>query len=162
MFELPRGRFMLRAGIPEMCLEVVSDKQLRLTFQGPEDRHPVVIDGSYVVTATKMGSYHFTVTVGTIKTKTLSACRKYWVDQTLPATTRLDTLIKPGSVLRFTANFGCAKGHPSLQLCLHNGGSDGKKVVCRDLGDHDKDCKAGPAIDGALINPPNLPKSNHE
>lgn len=157
MFELPHGRFTLTAGFPEMCLEVLDGKRLRLTFQTTSDRNPVVLDGSYVVTATKMGSFHFNVTVATIKTKTLSNCRKYWIDEELPATTRLDTVIKPGSVLRFTANFGCTKSHPSVQLCLHNGGLDGKKVICRDLSNRENDCKEGPAVDGALINPPNLP-----
>jgi hypothetical protein len=157
MFELPRGRFTLRPGLAEMCLEVLPEHRLRLTFQGPDDRKPVVLDGPYVVTATKMGSYHFKLTVETIRHKTLSACRKYWVDEELPSTLRLDTEIRKGATLRFTANFGCAQGHDRVQLCLHDGGADGKRVICRDLVNEESECKEGPAIDGALINPPAAP-----
>lgn len=157
MFELPRGRWTLRSMVPEMCFEVLPDLRVHLTFQESGDRNPVVLDGKYKVSATKMGDFHFSYTVDSIRTKTLSACRKYWVDEDLPTTKRLKTNIRPGQVLRFTAKFGCQKGKSAVQLCLHNGGEDGKQVICQDLFDEEKSCKEGPAIDGALINPPPTP-----
>lgn len=163
MFDLPRGHFQLQPGMSEMCLDVLPNHRLRLTFRGPEDRNPVILEGAYVVSATKMSDFHFTFTVKTIRTKTLSNCRKFWIDADLRETERLETKIKPGSVLNFTAHFQCAKDRSQVQLCLHDAGKDRNKVICRNLTDHDQRCHQTPAIDGALINPPpNLPKPKPE
>lgn len=154
MFDLPNGHWELRPGIPELCLDVLPDHKLRLTFQGPMDRNPLVIDGSYETTATKMGDYHFRFKISVMHQKTLSKCRKYWIDEEVPETTRLDTKMQPGTVLKMTAKFECAHNHPSVQLCLHDAGKDGKQVLCKTLADTEKSCKAPPPIDGALINAP--------
>jgi len=131
MFDLPPGWFTARQGEVTTCLEVMKDHKLRLTFQGRMDRNPVVVDGDYQVSATKMADYHATFKV-----------TKVWQKQ-------LGRVIKAGDALTLTLHYECAGGHPQVQLCLHDA-----KVVCRNLQDPRNTCKEGPAIDGSQINAP--------
>ena len=161
-WRLPAGHYTLRPSGQELCLDAIEvDKKprLRLTFDGPNQRHPIVIDGPYRVTAMKMGDFHVHLQIEAIHTKTLSSCRKRWDDTTLPRTTQLDTKLEPGATLKLTLQYRCSEKKNSVQLCLHDAGADGKQVVCRVLYDFASSCTEGPAIDGALINPPAmLPK----
>ena len=76
--DLPRGHWTVREDKVETCLDVKENGQLWLTFQGPEDRKPKVVIGTYKVTATKMSDYHLEFHVEKITQKQLSKCRERW------------------------------------------------------------------------------------
>ena len=147
--EIPSGWWTLREADLTTCLEVSDGRKLRLTFQARMDRNPIVIDGDYAVSATKMGDYHVTWKVSKVWQKQLSSCRKAWHDIDIASTTQLGRSIKVGDALKLTLHFECADGKPQVQLCLHD-----TSVVCRNLQDPNGTCKEGPAIDGSKINAP--------
>lgn len=150
--EIPPGWWTLREGEMTTCLESLPDHKLRLTFQTKQDRHPIVVDGSYRLTAHKMSDFHATLRVDRVWQKQLGSCRKAWHDVSLPSTTQLGRGMKAGDELKLTLHFECAGGKPQVQLCLHD-----DKVVCRALQDPNGTCSEGPAIDGSKINAPARP-----
>ena len=149
--EAPLGWWTVKQGEVTTCLEILPDHKLKLTFQGKLDRHPIVVDGDYVLTANKLADFHVTFTAKKIWQKQLSRCRESWHDEDLHETKQLGRTIKEGDALKLTMQFGCTNEHPSVQLCSHD-----DKVTCVKLEDPNRTCKppSGPAIDGSKINPP--------
>ncbi|MSP58838.1 MAG: hypothetical protein EXR72_00585 [Myxococcales bacterium] len=158
--ELPAGKWRAVEGGTEVCMEVLPSQQLRLSLRGPGDRNPVVVDGKYRITATKMGDFHLDFEVATIRQKTLGNCRKYWFDKELDATRQLGIELRRGARLRLTLHFECAAGREQVQLCIHIAEEGRPKVACRALqSERGTVCKEPPAIDGSLINrPPDRPR----
>jgi hypothetical protein len=149
IFDIPPGWWTVREDGVTTCLEVHKDHTLRLTFQGPMDRDPVVVDGRYTVTATKMTDYHATLKVTKLWQKQLTHCRKAWFDAELSSSRQLGHTIHKGEDLDLTMHFHCADGHPQVQLCLH-----AEQAVCRTLANPHKHCTEGPSIDGSKYNAP--------
>jgi hypothetical protein len=142
---LPAGHFQLEPGSSTVCLDAIVVDQaprLRLTFHPPDQRMPAVVEGPYTVSATKLSDFHVTMRVATITQKQLARCRSHWEDVELEATRGLDTTLRPGQSLHLTLHYACGdQGKNTVQLCLHDGGDDGKQVVCRVLTDFSSACE---------------------
>jgi hypothetical protein len=154
--ELPKGHYQLERVRSTLCFDALPENRLRLTFQGASDRHPIVVEGDYEVTATKMADFHVALSIDSIHQKRLAKCRERWDDVALESTRQLETTLTPGTKLKLTLHFQCQDKMNSVQLCLHDAGADGKQVICRDLHDYATTCTPGPAIDGSKINAPAL------
>ncbi len=160
--QLPHGKWQLvESSGEEICVEVLEDFRLRLTFRsaGSDDWKPIVIGGTYRITANKFGSFHAEMKIQEIRQKGISRCRKYVVDNELPETTQLGVKMQPGQILRLTFHFACADRKEHLQLCLHQTETEKTpRVICKDFQQENASCRSrsasGPAIDGSLLNRP--------
>jgi hypothetical protein len=156
---MPLGKW--EAGSPpasKLSVEILAGHRLRMTFHDAESEgwKPVLLEGSYGITANKFGDFHTTVTVDSLHRKGVSEGGKRVVDRRLAVTRQMGAAIRVGDKLSLTFQFECSRGKDHLQMCLHRSGEDGKpQVTCERFEKDNPRCTGEPlAIPGELINAP--------
>ena len=115
-----------------VCLDILPQAGIRLTIYAPEERNPLVIDGTYKLAAgaAPAGKRTLTMTVSSVRTKDLSKCRKYWIVVERESTSQLGVVFRPGAAIKLTVSVGCKDQQSTVQLCVV--APRGTKT-CRDL-----------------------------
>jgi len=128
---------------------------ITLAWSGSER---VRLEGTYRVMANKFADYHVVLTP-----RRLSACtpatgtvpeRCHVVRRADAGALRLDNR----TVQVVTLHFECIEPSEGVQVCVHQGDGDKAVVLCGEVADPTRHCKAPPPVDGSQINrPPEAP-----
>ncbi len=130
-----------------VCLDILPQAGIRLTIYDPEERNPLVIDGTYKLAAGDAtdGKQTLTMTVSKIRTKTLSRCRESWIVAERESTRQLGVVFRPGATITLTVSLGCKDKRSTVLLCVV---SSRGTAACRDLRSDETQtpCKPSPPV----------------
>jgi hypothetical protein len=133
---LPRGHWQGdHAEALCLCLDVMDESILPITFHDGRLRHPVVIEATYALTRYKKAQAELALTVRRIVTKELGVCRRFWVRQDLPRYDGLSLSLRPGARLRLRLTFSCRDNSWLVELCFdpESGSAAKRATTCQQL-----------------------------
>lgn len=140
-----------------VCLDILPHAGIRLTIFAPEERNPIVIDGSYQLDAKTDGDpdgdWNLTMTVAKIRSKELANCRKFWIIKERLQTSQLGVVFRPRGTIKLTLHLGCVNSRSTAHLCIVSARGT---TTCRDLRSERTAVACKPSAPVRPDNDPNL------
>ncbi len=147
-----------------LCLDVLPDNRVLITFHDRRFRWPVVVMGRYVV-PTPAEPNKLLVTVEQVMTKEIGRCHRYWVREEVRDYQALGVTLHPKSQFLLRLTLSCEHDISQVKLCIkgpeksaEKGGESCQIVQAR----HRNKCQPDPVRSLDDILPHDKPRADPE